>query len=277
MVYHLKILSATLIGGVMAVIFFKQAHAQQPKMQAQESLAPVAINQIGVSIPVLKKQVYIYATEIIAPRNTEVSLAIKVNHFESSSSEFSIFWDPNIVTFMNVERFGLLEQVAFDISQAKAGILRFSWKDPSGQVQALPDGSILFAICFKLERASRQSSTLSLSGQSLPIGRITVGEENPPGLEGLAQGFAVDSASPNPFTKEVTIGYHIPQDGRVTIQISDINGRVLKNWSENKNKGYQEMVWDGNDSSGNEQGAGLYFCSLQYKGRMETKKIMKAN
>ncbi len=93
----------------------------------------------------------------------------------------------------------------------------------------------------------------------------------------VVAGFTVSQAYPNPFDKQTSISYRIPQDGWVTIQITDLNDRVLKIWSENKSKGYQVLIWDGVDDSDNHLPAGMYFCSLQYNGRTETRKILKSN
>ncbi len=238
-------------------------------LQAQDAKEPTSGR--------LKQPVEIYSAVVGSAQNAQVSIPIKAKRFEGSSSEFSIQWDPTVISFINVERFGLrgLAESDFDISQVKTGTLHFSWKDPSRKVQALPDGSILFAICFKLKGASGQSSPLSLSGQ--PIGRITVGEETTADMEELLKGFTVEPASPNPFTKEVTIGYRIPRGGHASIRILDINGQVVRVLEGNSSEEKQSVVWDGRDDRGRETKPGVYRCVLQYNSLQKICVLMKIN
>ncbi len=102
-------------------------------------------------------------------------------------------------------------------------------------------------------------------------------KKSPEELQGLRSGFTVSPAYPNPFTRETRLTYRLPADGTVKTSISDLNGRILKTCSENKTRGTQVFIWDGTDDSNNILQGGLYLCKLEYAGRTETLKMLKAN
>ncbi len=87
--------------------------------------------------------------------------------------------------------------------------------------------------------------------------------------------FKAYAAYPNPFTKETRLSYRLPQDGMVKITLSDLNGRILKTWTENKTRGTQVFIWDGTDDSNNILPAGLYFCTIEYNGVKKVSRWVK--
>ncbi len=90
-----------------------------------------------------------------------------------------------------------------------------------------------------------------------------------------ALGFQVDQPYPNPFNKEISISYRLPQEGKVNTQITDLSGQVLKTWLEYQSSGNQILVWNGTDSAGNELKPGIYFCIINYKGLRKVCKLIK--
>ena len=67
---------------------------------------------------------------------------------------------------------------------------------------------------------------------------------------------------PNPFNPATTISFSTPTSGHVTIQVFDINGRLVSTLlDENIHNGYHSVNWDANDMS-----AGLYIYTLQAEG-----------
>ncbi len=94
-------------------------------------------------------------------------------------------------------------------------------------------------------------------------------------IRGNSGNWTLFAPYPNPFRTETSISYLLPQQGMVSLQIRDLNGRILKTWQEQRNKGNQTTHWDGRDDAGNELGAGIYFCSIIYNGTSKVKKLIK--
>lgn len=71
---------------------------------------------------------------------------------------------------------------------------------------------------------------------------------------------------PNPFRGWTQFEIALPQAGRVSLKIFDLQGReVVTLLDEFKTAGRFLMPWNGNDQSRNEIAAGAYFAVLQYK------------
>ena len=81
---------------------------------------------------------------------------------------------------------------------------------------------------------------------------------------------------PNPFRNSLTLEFKLEQETPVSIQIFDINGRVVKLLVNHKtlSKGIHSMNWDGNDDNGNLLKKGLYFLRLQINDSVETYKLI---
>ena len=54
--------------------------------------------------------------------------------------------------------------------------------------------------------------------------------------------FGVYQNQPNPFRGETVIGFNLPADAQVTITISDVTGKVLKQYRQNGTKGYNQIT-----------------------------------
>jgi flagellar hook assembly protein FlgD len=76
-------------------------------------------------------------------------------------------------------------------------------------------------------------------------------------------------AYPNPFTNQVTISFEHNQAGKNTtfdVQISDMNGRLVKRWLLNEIPGgfrQVQVTWDGTGNNGPKCHSGLYICRIQ--------------
>ena len=80
-------------------------------------------------------------------------MTCKVKNFNKMvSAQSSIIFNPQELSFVKTEQFGIsnLNANSFGYSQAPSGILTFSWTDPSLNGVTLPDGSVLFAMRFKI-------------------------------------------------------------------------------------------------------------------------------
>ena len=92
--------------------------------------------------------------------------------------QFSINWDPALLEFSSVDNFGLpnMDITNFDIVQAN-GTLAFTWEavdgidcnDPNSIGINVPDGSVLFRLCFIARGSYGTISPLSVTNDPVPI------------------------------------------------------------------------------------------------------------
>jgi hypothetical protein len=79
--------------------------------------------------------------------------------------------------------------------------------------------------------------------------------------ESLPRGLTLLNNYPNPFNGSTTIRFGSPMEGRATLQIYDILGRIVKSYETNN--GAKEITWDGADSNGEPVTSGLYFYGIK--------------
>jgi flagellar hook assembly protein FlgD len=70
--------------------------------------------------------------------------------------------------------------------------------------------------------------------------------------------------SPNPFTDQVEIRYHLSEPAAVSILVYDARGRLVRSLEHSgQSDGSGLVVWDGRDNHGREALAGLYFLRVK--------------
>jgi hypothetical protein len=83
-------------------------------------------------------------------------------------------------------------------------------------------------------------------------------------------GLCIRQNYPNPVSNTTTIEFHIPANGKVSLEILDNKGQVIDKIVNGKFvSGDHTVTWN----SSNHQ-SGLFFCRLQYGGSTLTQKIM---
>lgn len=82
------------------------------------------------------------------------------------------------------------------------------------------------------------------------------------------------SAYPNPVLSSANISFFLPQSQKVSIQIFDMNGRLIKTLAnEQMQQGAHLLTWNARDEKGNAVNAGIYILKLNTGNYDETKKI----
>ncbi|MBN1153819.1 T9SS type A sorting domain-containing protein [candidate division KSB1 bacterium] len=85
--------------------------------------------------------------------------------------------------------------------------------------------------------------------------------------------FTLHQNYPNPFNQGTMIYYSVPETGLVTIQIFNLNGRLLRNLvSDVRPAGSSFVHWNGTDDKACPVASGLYFGVMKYK---DQRKIIK--
>jgi hypothetical protein len=74
----------------------------------------------------------------------------------------------------------------------------------------------------------------------------------------------LDQNYPNPFNSQTAIGYHLPEEGSVVLDIYNIAGqRVRTLVNRRQAAGMHAVIWDGRDDLGAPIGSGVYLYRLQ--------------
>lgn len=80
---------------------------------------------------------------------------------------------------------------------------------------------------------------------------------------------------PNPFVQSTTINFSIPADGRVTLEIFDAAGRLVKELvNERLPSGLHSFIWDGTDDTQRHVTSGIYFYRLKTSGECLSRKML---
>lgn len=164
------------------------------------------------------------------------------------------------------------EIINFD---AETGKIHFSWSDVKGR--KFRENENLIKIRFKSAESIFLSSLMRLSKEAnIPealdnANNILKPEMNFNLRSDLNSGFALLQNRPNPFNKETTIRFRLPESGKATLRVFDMTGRKLVEKNMNLPAGFQEV----NITKSELGGPGVYMYSLETeKNRAVARMIM---
>jgi len=104
---------------------------------------------------------------------------------------------------------------------------------------------------------------------TVPVGIETESEVPVPKVFALYQNY------PNPFNPRTVIRYQLPQPGKVSIQIYNILGQMVKTLiDENMEAGYHRAIWDGRNQHGIGMASGVYFYRIEAGKYHDVKKML---
>jgi hypothetical protein len=87
--------------------------------------------------------------------------------------------------------------------------------------------------------------------------------------------FRLHANYPNPFNPSTTLRYDVPSKAKVTIQVFDLAGRLVKTLvDEEKSAGSYQISWDGKDELGRAVASGVYFARMKAAGYLHTTKMI---
>ena len=94
--------------------------------------------------------------------------------------------------------------------------------------------------------------------------------------EGRNIKFWLSQNYPNPFKKTTTIRYYLNQPAGVTIKIYNIQGELVKSFSnkESISGGLHDVTWDGKNANGRRVSSGVYLCQLNTSKSRTVKKML---
>jgi trimeric autotransporter adhesin len=87
--------------------------------------------------------------------------------------------------------------------------------------------------------------------------------------------FALSQNYPNPFNPSTKINYQIPQTGKVSIVVYNVNGTEIRNlFNGLQEPGNYNIAWDGRNNSGNPVASGFYMYSVKHNTSVLNKKML---
>lgn len=97
-----------------------------------------------------------------------------------------------------------------------------------------------------------------------------------PEVSGDLKEFGLEKVFPNPFDQSTVINYSLPEPCNISLKIYDMNGHLIKVLHERKQPGGNySVIWNGQDDSGNQISAGMYFVKLNSNDFNQTMKLCK--
>lgn len=92
----------------------------------------------------------------------------------------------------------------------------------------------------------------------------------------LLKNFKLNQNYPNPFNPSTTISYALPYQSSVEIIIYDLMGKEIKSFTvPSQSAGYNRLVWDGKNESGNPVTSGVYFYRISIKSLENNETFIK--
>jgi hypothetical protein len=77
-------------------------------------------------------------------------------------------------------------------------------------------------------------------------------------IKSVPEGFGLESAYPNPFNPVTTLNFKLPMDSQVSIQVYDIQGRLMETLVDHAmHAGYHSITWNADAHS-----SGVYFVKM---------------
>ena len=109
-----------------------------------------------------------------------------------------------------------------------------------------------------------------LSGQTHLYGPVSAAP-----LDALPQAFALSQNYPNPFNPETWIEYRLPEAVRVSIDIYNVSGQLVRQLHDaDLPAGAYRVRWDGRDGNGRAAASGVYFCRMKTPNFSHTVKMI---
>ena len=85
--------------------------------------------------------------------------------------------------------------------------------------------------------------------------------------------FEVGQLYPNPFNSETTLSFTVSAAGPLNLVLSDLRGRVVRDWSGQFEAGRHSVTWDGRDEAGKPMASGVYIASTNRGSHVISRKV----
>jgi hypothetical protein len=101
-------------------------------------------------------------------------------------------------------------------------------------------------------------------------GLNTFGLSDETGIFGQPVSYGLSDAYPNPFNPVTTLNYQLPMDSQVSIQVYNVQGRLVKTLADQyMQAGYHSITWSADGHS-----SGVYFVTMMSDDYVSTQKLL---
>ncbi|WP_020538806.1 T9SS C-terminal target domain-containing protein, partial [Lewinella cohaerens] len=162
------------------------------------------VNSGTVTINTVLDGFTLILADATANNGDNVCLPVTVNDFENIlGMQFSINYDASALTFTGSQNFNpaLVGFTSASVGNPTPGNLTFTWNDPFAAGVTLPDGDVLFELCFDV--MTDVSTTVVFSGTPTPI-EIIDGNEMEVEFNSVSGTISPPTSGPLPITLTLT-------------------------------------------------------------------------
>lgn len=173
---------------------------------------------------------------------------------------------------MNIQE-GLVKHHHFGQQLLNRNILLSSWDRLSSSTESTTIHTHLFSLELKAQSAGNLSEFLHLQPTITPTEAYHVtGEilDITLDFEMTNTVFTLEQNRPNPFKEQTTIGFQLPDAGRVNLTILDVQGRILLQEAKDFAAGNQQWLIEGQSLTTK----GILYYQLATENEVLTKKMM---
>ena len=143
----------------------------------------------------------------------------------------------------------------------------------------LINGEIEMAkVAYQTKGESEQAAPIKISSIVLNEGQEPIINQASDGVAGNKAGmptdFSLSPNQPNPFKTQTAIRYSLPAESRVSLQVYDVSGTLIKTLvNQTQNPGFYSIRWDGTDNQNQKVASGIYFYEISAENFKAQKKL----
>jgi len=193
------------------------------------------------------------------------------------------------IILRGIEEIGKVYSVSFDITTPSATIQNLTMPNlPSGYLLFInpTDGHTSRIGIINTNGVLTNDMTMQIlmngfnDGTALTISNILLNDQALPNIKlagnTISENLLTEPlvAYPNPFNSSTNITYQVTGDSQVQLDIIDMFGRKVKTLvSENQEKGFYNVIWNGENNYGSPLQQGWYIVRLKAAGAVEQIKV----
>jgi hypothetical protein len=186
--------------------------------------------------------------------------------------QYTLEFDAKVLDLIEVEP-AIAGPANFGLTYAKEGAVTTSWNSDGLPIE-FSEGEVVFSLTFRALKDAALSDLLNISSRytKAEAYHATEGRQdvfltfhsNWPGTE-----FALYQNVPNPFDRVTTVGFYLPQQDEINLQIRDVRGALIQEIQGTFAKGYNELVIRDLDAA-----EGVLFYTLRTRTNEATKQMV---
>lgn len=216
---------------------------------------------------------------------TAYAPVIELSSYEISSNEGALIYGDNTVTVEILNSGGAhVNYPVVNVISADESVLigeynqtNYYWLEArTGSLEFIFDFEFLdndFSndeLEFEINFSSLHTNMLQVLSFNLPTQQVTSNTEDVLLVNNLSM-----SNYPNPFNPETIISFNLPEDSRVSLDIFNIRGQLVKRIvNADFTKGNHQLIWKGTDEQNLEVSSGIYMYKLKTNKSQLVKKML---